>query len=168
MTAPSTTVFEVQVSNKLSNEHIFVKLEAELHDQYTTNITSSPKNWDAKKTYQSTADSNNMEERKCNNNKSHIKSDDTSQHNTSTKTSSMNVNVNHNKASHETSSYQSHQMRDNLQHNMNSSLPKQSKRNKIIEPGYVRVAPLQSISIPVIIAYESQVVYISVYIENGN
>eukprot|EP01084_Bolivina_argentea_P236945 398338_1 len=140
MTAPSTTVFEVQVSNKLPNEHIFVKLEAEL--QYTTHLTSSSKNWDAKKSYQSTADANKMEERKYNknahagshftDNKSHIKSSDyTNQQNTSTKTSStnvgvsgnyglasMDVNVNNNKASHETSSSQSHQTRDNLQHNI--------------------------------------------------
>eukprot|EP01084_Bolivina_argentea_P236944 398333_1 len=140
MTAPSTTVFEVQVSNKLPNEHIFVKLEAEL--QYATNVTSSSKNWDAKKAYRSTADSNNMEQTKYNKNahagshftdkKSHIKSSDhTSQHNSSTKASStnvgvsgnyglasMDVNVNHNKSSHETSSFQSHQTRDNLQHNI--------------------------------------------------
>eukprot|EP01084_Bolivina_argentea_P314820 545323_1 len=138
MTAPSTTVFEVQVSNKLPNEHIFVKLQAEL--QYVNYGLASAK-----------------------------------------------VNVNHNKSSHESSS-QSHQTRDNLQRNIlstqqsgtniNSSLSKESDKTKelssslatntIMEPGFVRIAPLQSISIPVIVAYESQVVYITVYIENAN
>eukprot|EP01084_Bolivina_argentea_P017160 32048_1 len=52
--------------------------------------------------------------------------------------------------------------------NMNKSTSSSVLTNKIIEPGFVRITALQSLSIPVIVQNESQVVYITVFVDDFN
>eukprot|EP01084_Bolivina_argentea_P261838 442641_1 len=101
-----------------------------------------------------------------NNTKSHQSASNTS--GTSASSSShfrSNDNLNETKSSdHNSANNLKEESKQNT--NTNQSSSNATLTNKIIDPGFVRITPLQSLSIPVIVENESQVVYITVYCSN--
>eukprot|EP01084_Bolivina_argentea_P311104 538474_1 len=168
MSAPSRTTFEVTIINKLEAQSIWVKIAAELN--YATNISSSATN------------SSKVNRESDTSTKSKTFKDES--HKTSVgvdieKSGSVNIggqgasskialktNVSHEQTNITSSENEEKNIQNEMDENASSNKLSVALTNKTIEPGFVKIGPLQSLSIPVIVENESQVAYITVYYFN--
>ena len=192
MAAPKRTTFEVTVTNRLSHP-ILTTIQAEL--KYTQQFSISDTSYDSLNNYQQTANANARSDYNANSNLSSSVSYNSNQQSSSNSInvgvkvnalgfgdgsvdvdhksadSSSNVQFSkHFNASSNTSANSAQKSSLNIDSNANisqkSSAASGKVANKIIDPGFVRIAPNQSLSIPVVVQSESQIAYITINITN--